>query len=179
MAAAGLSVSFKGDVKHIIKDLDKVQRQVVPLATAAALNKVVNKARTQVVKKVSAAKQIRPQRLIKERTYIKKATARKQTAILNTLTAGVLVEKMNWRATKAGVKAGQHAFPHGFKATIAGNQRPMQRKGSQRLPIQKINIPIAADVDRIARAEQRNGGREFTKQFNHELQFRLRRKGLL
>lgn len=186
--AQGLSVSVKGDVKTIIKDLNAVQKKIVPQVTSSALNKTATKVRSVSAKHIARVKNISPQKLIKARLIIKKSNKRTQRAIIISLFAGVPVDKMSNSKKNTPGNAFKMRLNNGKEIIVtrkpkSKNASGRDRKGrvrKNRLPVDRVKISISRVSDTtIKRMSRSVGARHFVKTFEHDLQYRLRKRGLL
>lgn len=172
-------IDIQGDVKSLTKELDRIQRRVIPAAVPAALNKTMDRINTRIVKGVSKDLGI-AQKYIRKRAKKYPANRRKW-------------ESKNWIGTKVKIpvssiyksKRGQLKYIKGktrvplnrlFHAKMpSGHEGIFYRKGKSRLPIQEVMIDLNDSfvVKNIEMIAGNLAGYEFPKLLSHELRFRL------
>lgn len=171
----------------------KKMPSVVRGAGASALNKTVSKARTQLVRVVSASKQV-PQKQVKRRVFIARATARQlkvvQVGYAKPISLVTLIRKpvadtgrrrkRKLRVNKqtydeAFIRQGKNSKVHVF---ARNGQRGRQGKGrwagNKNLErLDKVSIPIQAEIEKHLPAIQLQVYRQdFRRVFAHEYNFR-------
>lgn len=143
-------------VDHMFDSADSAYER----AAVRTLNKAIQKVRTGVKRAVATEKQIRPQRLVHKRIKETKATRGNYVAIVRILTHPVPVILLSGardtrraaRRAGRGVIAGGQTYPKAFIAQ--GKSRTpqvFQRKGSERMPIEVVTIPIKDTAERSLR----------------------------
>jgi len=178
-----LALKVKGSIKAVTSDLTKVQKQIVPTAAASALNKSAAKVRTVGVRETAQRVGVK-QRFVRARTRIRNATRKRLSAWLFVILAGIPAIVLagglpGIRQTRAGVRVGRHEFPGAFPALLPGRVGVFKRRGRKRLPIVEQKVQIDPPANEIfTRHMNATGGREFKRLFEHELKWRLERKGL-
>ena len=173
-------------MKRVIKDVNRVNKKIVPAARVSALNKVTAKIRTASYRDAAKAIGI-PQRLLRgsrakripARMILRRAHRRREAALLIVLTLPVAAAKAGKpRQTRKGTRVGRrHQFPHAFVATVPSGTGVFRRKpGAARLPIKEVTIPLSPMLERaIEKNLKAMGQREWPRIFERELAFRLRR----
>ena len=184
---AGLNFSVKGDVKAIIKDLNRIQKTIVPQVVSSTLNKTATKVRSVSTKHISRIKNIRPQKVVRTRFLIKKSNKHTQTARITALLADIPIDKLS--NSKRHIPPGAFPIKTGGKdyivqrkptARSAGGKDSKGRRRRHRLPVKRSAIRISELTDATIRRHIRTtGGRFFVTTFERELQRRLQRKGLI
>ena len=176
-----MSVSVRGDVKDIIRHIDKTQRWVVPQAVPAAINKTTAKINTQVRREISKRLGI-PQKAFKGKIKVYKASRRRwrgknwiglKTQIPVTKVFKSERKQISYAKSKQLIGANRV-----FGATMpTGNQGIFYRKTKKRLPIQEVTIDLSAVAEPTLHAlGQVITNTEFKRLLRHELQWRLNRK---
>lgn len=180
---SAIEFSMDGDFDVIIKDLGDIKNKVVPAATVTALNKTGIRSKTQVVRMLSARTRIK-QKLIRRRTQLYKANRHDKRIKLwfgayGISYASFLTKRGSVKETSKGIKIGRFKFPGAFKATMPnGKTDYYQRKGKKRLPIKKAEVNIYPDAVAVMRYVERLYVKpEFKKQFDYELNRRLKKIG--
>ncbi len=202
-----VGTNVQSDMDRITNELTGLQRSVIPDATIAAMNKTARKVASVVIKDVAGRSKL-PQKAIRMRTRVVRASKWQYadphgiTAAVDVLDWDLRIWKAatpSQKATaintygksrKAGLKFGQHRFPGGFmgrprKGGGRGKRlqhqdiiRPFEQKGTTRLPIRQLVVPLvgvrAAMVDSVNVV----AARDLPKILRHEVDWRLRKKGL-
>lgn len=143
-----MAVKIEG-MEALQANIQKFANQVVPKATAKAINKVARSAIKNGIKNVS--KDIRvPAKLIRKRTRLsQKATASRPVAKIRVdgrnLPLIRLLEnsRRTMRASRGEIRVGKYQIQRGFIQTLAnGRKHVMQRRGKERYPIDVVKIPL-------------------------------------
>lgn len=175
-------IKIKGDLSAIERAL-KQEPKLAKAAAISALNKTVAQAQTAGVRTLATRKQL-PIRIVKRRTKVQRANAKRLYAALVTLTAGIPIDQLNARdLKKGGISAGGKRYPHAFRAKVGGEKALIfERKvfGGQRvgrLPIERVKIPLLPEADPIFLAAVKQAlGTKLGKIFEQELKFRLTKR---
>ena len=144
-----------------------------------ALNRAMAEARTEIVKKVvSTVKDAGvPAKFVRERVRVQRASNKRLFSSLITLTAGIPIDRLKYRRLKKrGIKAGRRHFPHAFVA-FKDRAKPLvfQRRGAERLPIDRVKLDIKEEADRVSLAAfNRVASTKLGPLFERELQRRLK-----
>lgn len=168
--------TVKGSMKEITRDLTRVQRKVVPAATVSALNKTAVTVRKSSTQDISRTKAITPQRLIRDRLRLVRASRRNLAALILARLTGVAAGKLGTPRQQAkGARVKRHFFPGAFVATMpSGYKGIFQRRGTKRLPIEEKVIPLQPEADKIIRKHvNTTGAAAWVKNFQRELKWRL------
>ncbi len=134
----------RADLKAVQRDLNQVERSIVPAATTAALNRTAATVRTAAVGEIASAKRISPQKRVRERLKLIRAKRRTLSAHIVALLAGIKAVKLGTpRQTRRGVAVKRHRFPGAFVARMpSGHKAEFKRKGRPRLPIVEQTVPL-------------------------------------
>lgn len=177
-----IGITVRGDIKAITRDLNHLQRRVVPAATLSAINKTGAKIRTQVVRQVAADSRV-PQKFVRRRIRLLRANRRQHspTAVIDVWSMPILAWKLGkTRRYPGGIKARQFRFPNAFVARMrSGHIGIFKRKGEKHLPIKEQTVSLINAQRTAEHLVQRIGLREFPRIFTADLRWRLRRKGLI
>ena len=157
-----MEIVLKNNIKELTRNLDKLERQVLPQATNRTINRVGGKVRTQVRRHVSSEAGI-AQKALNQRGFFADIKSN-----LRTLTFSVIVKygsiplkDFNPRQTKLGVTAKawnkRKVYEGAFISEKLG-RHVFVRKSNKRLPIKKLYGPIPA---RLAK------GRELENKVDH------------
>ncbi|EBG0211803.1 phage tail protein [Salmonella enterica subsp. enterica serovar Louisiana] len=193
-------MSLKG-LENAVKNLNSLDRQMIPKASAMAINRVAQKAISfathRVAKETVAGDNHRqgiPFRLVKQRVRLFKASARfevgKQYAririnrgnlpAIKLGTAQVRLTRRKGRLLRGGsvLRIGPYLFCDAFIQQLAnGRWHVMKRtEGKKRYPIDVVKIPLAAALTQnFEEAKNRIVLEEFPKEFSSAIkqQFRL------
>jgi hypothetical protein len=170
------TLSVRGDIRAVLRDLKHLERTVVPRATATALNRTNERVRTQIVKGLSGSLGILQKR-VRRRVILPRAlraTRHKLTA--SGLTLFTFVPEIYRLRTVEARREAQG--PNRFIATMpSGHVGLFRRRGPTRLPIQEILIDLSARTAREAAAVVNTQGRGlFRTEFARALRRHLRRR---
>lgn len=157
-----MELVLKDNIKEVTRNLDKLERQVLPQATNRTINRVGGKVRTQVRRHVATEAGL-AQKALNQRGFFADIKSN-----LRTLTFSVIVKygsiplkDFNPRQTKQGVTAKawnkRKVYEGAFISEKLG-RHVFVRKSDKRLPIKKLYGPIPA---RLAK------GRELEKKVDH------------
>jgi len=178
-------LTIRGDtiaIQRAIKEEGKIARR----AAVAAINKSLAIAQTAGVRQLARAKAL-PARVLKSRTKIYKASLDRLVGKLIALTAGLPIDRLNYRFSRKGVAAAGRKFPHAFRVAKASGEGPskpgiFERRvtGGQRVPrfpIDPVKIDLNPEAERIFSAETaRAGVRDLPRLFARELAYRLSKR---
>lgn len=169
-----LQIDVSGNIQELKRYLNATKQQV-EVAARHALNKTAMWVRTRAVREISAQKNI-PQKIVRERLQLSKATRKQLEASLwigsgRTRVRASRIGKI--RQTKVGAVVRGHVFEGAFVAVMpSGDEGIYKRKTKARLPIKELKIslyrPSLEAIDRII--EQRVMER-FEVLFERELNY--------
>ena len=97
-------LSVKADIKQATKQLNAIEKSVIPKATVMALNKTLTGARTDAKRTISKSAGVK-QKEIKNDFVLMKATSSKRVAVLIGRGRPLALSKFSVRQTKKGVSA--------------------------------------------------------------------------
>lgn len=184
-----MAKSLPGQIKSLEKKLNEYSKVHVRRAAASALNKIVPKARTGVIKTVTKDVKV-PAKFLRKQIFAGRAKSNSLTAYVKSylrpisaarlLTPARLAKSRGRGTNRRGVRVAGQQFDGAFVNVGRSNGRwyVMRRQGKSRYPVEVINIPIDGSInsnqlpiaDRIVRAD-------FARLYAHELQFRLSKYG--
>jgi hypothetical protein len=175
-------IKIKGDLSAIERAL-KQEPKLAKAAAVSALNKSVTQAQTAGVRQLAKQKRL-PIRVVKRRTKVQRANAKRLYAALVTLTTGIPIDQLNARdLKKGGISAGGKRYPHAFRAKVGAEKALIfERKvfGGHRvgrLPIERVKIPLLPEADPIFLAAVRQVlGTKLETIYAQELKFRLTKR---
>lgn len=168
------------------KKLNKIKSIEVPRANASALNKVAKTIRARSVKGLNKETRI-PQKLLRKRVFLGKATAKKQTAEIKNyvkpvpasalLTKNQIATKLGTGTNRRGVKAKGYEWRGAFiQPGKNENIQVFKRRSNKRLPVEAIKVPIDSQaqiiVPKVARRAMKSNYRRILE---NDLRFRLRK----
>lgn len=194
-----LEFDVRGDMRPILEDLDKVELQIVPVATVTALNNT-GKHLVSVGKKEIAAAAGVPQKVIysggkspRRKLALGKASRRRMSVPIYLKTKPLNPYSVSpARAKKEAKAAGGWLLPPGHvsKKTTGkakgivgtrtvkrgGNTFPrglvLKRKGDARYPTQAVSIPLTGAAGIMQRLTN-GSGPYFSKEFDRQMKRRL------
>lgn len=185
----GKAVSVHGDMRAIQRDLNEIQRKLVPSVAASCLTTIARDARRDGVKTVSKETKI-PAAALNKRTKVDRASPKK-------LRAGVWVGLRNWnplyhypvslkqnrRGESAGkfqLRVGPHRYDRAFiQETKHGSPVILQRQGKERYPIDlrviEVRTSAVATFSSLMGAKAAARWRPLCE---HRLELAFRRRGI-
>lgn len=178
-----MKFSVKSEVQQVMSALNAAQREIVPEAVPAALNRAAKKTHTASVREAARAVKVKTSVMRRRLRFQRRDRASKrywEAGIFSVVSDLKSFELGNIRQLKKGAKAGRYTFPGAFRATMpSGYTGAYKRKGAPRFPIKEQRVPIRDTVMPIIERNIRTVGvPEFISRFHHELQWRLKRRGL-
>jgi hypothetical protein len=174
-----MKISARMDNSGLKKFLQDTEKNVIPAATAAALNRAVQRTGTQTTRDVSSALRV-PQKYIRARIRFgnrDRATRSRLDAKLYMVTRPLPVSAFGKPVrTKKGARVRGMVYPGSFPATMPkGHVGAYRRKSQSRFPLEEITRPIKEDLDRTASSNMdKIGVPEFEKRLQHEIRIRLK-----
>lgn len=163
-------------LRRLERKLDKIAKDATPKAFASAINKVATQSKTAVASEV--AKEVRiPVRAVKSRIFIRRA--RPGTMVAKIALYARPIDAIHTGPTRmaSGWKVGGKFRERSFMQRMPNQSRHRiyQRKGSSRLPISKVVLPVSEPVARIGRAVTTLKMRkDFARLYQHELNARIK-----
>lgn len=174
-----VAVTIKGDLRALENAL-QLQPKLALRAAVSSVNRTAQQAQTKSVRELASSKRL-PVRVIKARTRIVRASARRLSAFIYALTAGLPIDTLRPRRMKRGWSAAGQRYPQAFQPPIADGNRLFERrvvggKRAGRLPIERIKIPLNPEAARIFDRQVRLAvATTLPAIFNREFAFRLTR----
>lgn len=157
-------MSIKG-LEQAIDNLNGISKTAVPRASAQAVNRVAGRAVSRSVRVVAKDTRV-PQKLVRQRARIRKATSRKPRALIRVnrgnlpaIKLGVASVKLSRRKRdKYGVRSvlavGRFRFPGAFIQQLKnGRWHILRRTTKSRHPIEVVSIPLAVPLTEAFRQE--------------------------
>ncbi|MDU2940357.1 MAG: phage tail protein [Enterobacteriaceae bacterium] len=157
-------MSIKG-LEQAIDNLNGISKTAVPRASAQAVNRVAGRAVSRSVRVVAKDTRV-PQKLVRQRARIRKATSRKPRALIRVnrgnlpaIKLGVASVKLSRRKRdKYGVRSvlavGRFRFPGAFIQQLKnGRWHILRRTTKSRHPIEVVSIPLALPLTEAFRQE--------------------------
>ena len=179
----GISFSVKADVKEVTKALTGLQRKEIPAAVSASLNRAIPTTRTAIIREASRYFGVK-QKLMRSRIRFQRrdrATKRFWEAGVFSVVSDIpaaLTGKP--RQLKKGATVGRRRYPGKFVATMpSGKTGIYGRLTRKRFPIKEEKIRIHERIlPMIVRNLQTVGMPAFRKRLDHEMRYRLAKRGL-
>lgn len=181
-------MTMKG-IEQAIKNLNSINQQLVPVATAQAVNRVATRAISRSTKRV--AREVRvAQKLVRQRVRLRRASPEQHPP-----RARLTVNRGNLPAIKLGparvqlsrrkkgrrgggsvLKIGRFTFRHAFIQQLAnGRWHVLRRTGRGRYPIEVVKIPLVTPLTEAYQSEtQRLLETEMGKEMGYALKNQLR-----
>lgn len=172
-----ITLSVKGTVDAIVKELNRLQREVVPKATARALNRTITTVNNEAARAISKRTGMGV-RSIKEKLRIYKAGPHKLVAEIVAPKHAPNLIRYGARRTKKGVSAKAWNQRKVYKHTFIANdgRTVFARVGKARLPIKPIygpSLPRTFVKQAIREVMEKVGAERFPIEFTRELRFLL------
>lgn len=181
--------SLAKQIKGLERKLNEYAKVQVPRAAASALNKIVPKVRTGVVKTVTKEVKV-PAKFLRKQVFAGRAKSNSLSAYVKSylrpislarLISPATLQKSRGRGTnRRGVRAAGQQFDGAFINVGKNNGRwyVLRRKGKSRYPVEVINVRIDGSItanqlpiaDRFIKSD-------FARLYAHELKFRLTKYG--
>jgi hypothetical protein len=169
-----MKLDVKADIRAIQRDL-KAIAPLVQKSTVRALSRTVQHVQSQSVKNIANAVSV-PQKVIRQRSKISKASPWQLSATLSMNLFPIPIIKLKPKQTKRGVTVARHAYPSAFIAPMpSGHMGVFQRLGKKRLPIQEIKLTINPPADHLISQQLNQSSRYFKKTLEVDLKWRFRR----
>lgn len=147
-------------LEQAIKNLNSINDEMVPKATAMAINRVARRVISHSVKRVSAETKV-PQRLIRQRVRLNRASSRYKTPrarlvinrgnlpaiALGSARVQLSRKRGNQKGAGSVLKVGKFSFPNAFIQQLDnGRWHILQRIGKSRYPIEVVKIPLVTPL---------------------------------
>ena len=178
------------DLNNLIKrraaKLKKIKRVEYPRAIAAALNKTGRAAKTPVIRKTAKAARV-PQKHIRKRTFVSRATSRKQVtkitgyvrplAVVKLLKTATLIKNVRRGTNRRGVRVAGRQYDGAFiNVAPNGHFGVFRRKSKSRYPLESITITFDKTYEMHLQKESKEKMKtHFPRLVLHELRFRTRK----
>lgn len=181
--SGGARISVRGDMKAIVRDLNQVERKVVPSVAASSLTTIARKSRSRGLTHWAKVLKL-PKKIMRGRTQVRRARpndlyahVRILTNKINLATKFPTVTKIRKRGPHV-LKAGRYTFPGGFIQQPHGVPVIFKRKTKKRYPIEAgVLDPRAAGERTFSRLMRVYAARLWKPTFEQRLAKRLRKKG--
>lgn len=157
-------MSIKG-LEQAIDNLNGISKTAVPRASAQAVNRVAGRAVSRSVRVVAKDTRV-PQKLVRQRARIRKATSRKPRALIRVnrgnlpaIKLGVASVKLSRRkrdkyGARSVLAVGRFRFPGAFIQQLkSGRWHILRRTTKSRYPIEVVSIPLAVPLTDAFRQE--------------------------
>ncbi|VUD48442.1 hypothetical protein TDB9533_01234 [Thalassocella blandensis] len=174
-------------IKRYQKKLNKIAGVETPRATASALNKTARSVIPKVVRYVSQETKV-PQKFIRKKTFVSRATSRKQRAkiygyaqaipVVSLLKTKQLLKGARRGTNKRGVRVAGRQYDGAFINVLrkSGRFQVLKRLGKGRYPLEVIKIPIEKEYERALEFFSRQKMRDdFPLLLKRDLQYRYRK----
>lgn len=175
-----MQLSVKVDTTEVERMLTELQREFIPKATSAALNRVGVSARAEAVREVAKATSMR-QRDVRERTAFRKASRQSLVVELKAEPWSPNLIRYQARQTKQGVSAKAWGQRKVYRGAFIGNKcrTVFTREGKDRLPLKALHgpsVPKEFMREHTTKAMERVVRERFPIEFQRTLgQFRRQR----
>ncbi len=169
-----LVLNVKSNVKAMTRDLNKVQKRIVPKITAQVLNHTARKVKTKAKREIAAAMGIAQKHVAKRMKFIVSASRTNLRTVIIAWFMNIFAIKFG---EAKGLKVDVPTFSKKFVATMpSGHKGIFSRKSAKRLPIDETSVPMNPIAETImVRTINTFALKEFVKEFNRRLSVALRR----
>ncbi len=184
-----MAKSLEQQIKQRAKKLNQISKHEAPRASAAALNKTSRMIVPRVIRKVSTEKKV-PQKILRKRTFVSRATPRKQrakiygyaqaVAAVSLLKTTQLLKHARRGTNRRGVRVAGQQYDGAFINVLrkSGRFQVLRRTTDGRYPLEVIKIPIEDSYERaLSTISQQKMKTEFRRLLMHELDYRLNKYG--
>ncbi len=177
-----MQFDVRADISQAVQFLNDLQRQIIPAATARALDRTATNARTEAIKTIREETGL-PTTLIRDRLQIRGATRDRLVATITALKAAPNLARFQARQTKQGVSANAWRKRRVYPKTFLGNagRTVFKRIGKARLPIAPVygpSVPRTFLQKRAQQAIERAVESRFQHNFEDAIAGQLARRGL-
>lgn len=154
-----MTVTVKG-LAPAIRNMESLSKNAAPKAKTQAVNKIARRAISASTSRV--AKEVKsPQKLIRSRASLKRATVKNPKATLRIYRRDLPAIRLGTVQTRlrrggAVLRVGRHSFPGGFVQQLkSGRWHILRRLGRERYPIEVVKIPLATPLTEAYQQETR------------------------
>lgn len=174
------SVSVKGDIKEMTRDLTKIEKNITPKVATRAINYAAKRMESAAVR--ATARDVRvPASYIRyrytvnykrkgNRVVVSKARWRDWTADVYLYGREIpIVTLKSHRPAKKGFRAAGRVFPKAFKQFFPYGPQIFQRKGKARYPLTVVKIPYRAAALKNFGREHKRAASNFRKEFQRQM----------
>lgn len=184
--ASGLNMDIRADIRGIERMLGNLAREVLPKAATRAVNKTLRPVQSTAVKAIAKDLGVK-QKFVRKATRVKRANFSNLNGFVEATGKRLPIIQIDPRAKQnaSGVSyksQGQRKqIPHAFLVrTKSGHEGVFKRVGNPRLPISELRGPSIPKVfleNVIIKAMDNTANVRWLKNFNHEVNFELMRRG--
>lgn len=168
-------MSLDAQIRELERKLNAISKVETQRAYASALNKTAQVIRRDVARKVATDKRIR-QRDVINRIFYRRARANNPVGSIAFYAKPLSAIKVPFSKNKRGFRVAGKQQERSFFARMPNQKQHhiYQRKGAARLPIQRINVSIADEVNKYALDAVEKGMRnDFPKKLKQDFNARI------
>lgn len=179
-----IDFDVKADFDEVNRMLHDVETSLVTKAANSSLNKTIKSVQSIAVKDISKDIGL-TQKDTRRYLIIKRATWRNLVASVEGSGKRIAINRLKPRQIKKGVTyrgegGGRKLIPGAFMAPIPGSNKMgvFKRVGKKRMPInflRSVSIPKVMTKEAVERAMKDVAAERWKKNFQHELDYRLRK----
>jgi len=184
--ASGLNMDIRADIRDVERMLGNLARDVLPKAATRAVNKTLRPVQSTAVKAIANDIGVK-QKFVRKATRINRAHFNNLNGFVEATGKRLPIIQIDPRAKQnaSGIsyksKGGRQQIPHAFLVTTkSGHKGVFKRVGKPRLPITELRGPSIPKVfleRSIIKAMDKTANLRWLKNFNHEINFELTRRG--
>lgn len=150
-------INLDRELARAINNLNQISKVAVPRASRRAVNRVSRKAITASTREAAKKAKV-PKKLVDKKVSMLKANTSYNYSKIRVDRRGISAIKLPKVHTRyrrrrgrivrgsSRIKAGRHTFERAFVQKVGGNWHVMQRKTSNRYPIDVVRVPIKNEV---------------------------------
>jgi len=178
-----MEISIKSDLKSVMRDLDTIERKVLPKATNRTMNRLGTAANKIIIRGVSSEAGL-PQSTLKKRGFFSNIRSKIRTLTFSIIVkwGSIPLKDFNPRQTKKGVTAkawGSRKVYDGAFIVDSLGRHVFVRKTDKRLPIKKLYGPIPARLaenDSITNDINKMMDERFTRELDANIKYYAERE---
>lgn len=161
-----LAFRVTAQTEQVLRLLSQLEDRIVPRVAVRATNFAARRARTDLGRALAKDVDVAV-RAVSKRTKLRRASRTRPRAVISIPVSPIPAGKAGaLRQTRRGARVRGHHWPDGWVATINKGRTAFEREGGARGPVDALNIPIEAAIDRLAPGiVETEGRRAFAAEF--------------
>ena len=171
-----IKINVRCDMNSLIRDLNRIQRDVIPKVAARALNRAIDGVRAEAVRTLAGLTAIK-QKDIRSRMYVKGATPNNLVAELGVLPYAPNLSKFRATKGRGGITANAWNQRKTYRGTFAlPSGQVVSRRGKRKEPVKPIYGPSLPNtfmrkpvLDRLEAVARQRWRSEFEREMARRL----------